>query len=73
MTAAALDEVRSGNLQRQSALLHHIYAVPESAAQDPAHEMQWSWPILGIQGPLALEAARKSMGAPLCDSRRDKS
>ena len=26
-TAAALDEGRSGNLQRQNALLHHIYAV----------------------------------------------
>ena len=51
MTAAALDEGRSGNLQRQSALLHHIYAVLESAAHDPAHEMQWDWPILGIKDP----------------------
>ena len=54
MTAAALDEGRSGNLQRQSALLHHIHAVLESAARDPAHEMQWRWPILGIQDPDGL-------------------
>ena len=40
MTAAALDEGRYEILQRQSALLHHVYAVLESAAQDPAHEMQ---------------------------------
>ena len=57
MTAAAPDESRSGNLPRKSALLHHIYAVPESAAQDPAREMQWSWPILGIQDPDGLALA----------------
>ena len=51
MTAAALDEGRSGNLQRQNALLHHIYAVLESASQDPSHETEWGWPILGIQDP----------------------
>ena len=48
---SSLDEGRSGNLQRQSAQFHHIYAVLESAAQDPSHEMEWSWPILGIQDP----------------------
>ena len=86
MTAAALDEGKSGNLQRQNALLHHIYAVLESASQDPSHETEWGWPILGIQDPegrllppgppaeqsavvayhkerVALDAARKSMGA----------
>ena len=51
MTAAALDEGRSGSLQRQNALLHHINAVLESASQDSSHEMQWGWPILGIQDP----------------------
>ena len=40
MTAAALDEGRFGSLQRQNALLHHIYAVLELAAQDPSHEME---------------------------------
>ena len=53
MTAAALDEGRSGSLQRQSALLHHIHAVLGSAAQDPPHEMVWGWPILGNQDPEA--------------------
>ena len=51
MTAAALDEGISGNLQRQNALLHHIYVVLESASQDPSHEMEWGWYILGIQDP----------------------
>ena len=51
MTAAALDEGRSGNLQRQNALPHHIYVVLESASQDPSHEMEWGWAILGIQDP----------------------
>ena len=73
MTAVALDDGRSGNLQRQSVLLHHIYAVQESTAQDPAHEMQWASPIFGHLGSkrvaswaprkerMALEAARKSI------------
>ena len=69
MTAAALDEGRSGNLQRQSALLHHIHVVLESAAQDPTHEMQWGWPILVIQdldgSALALSARRtECSGSP---------
>ena len=51
MTAAALGEGRSGSLQHQSALLHHIHAVQESAAQDPSREMEWGWPILVIQDP----------------------
>ena len=51
VTAAALEEGRSGNLQRQNALLHHMYAVLESASQDPSHETEWGWPILGIQDP----------------------
>ena len=59
MTAAALDEGRSGNLQRRNARLHHIDAVLESASQDPSHKMEWGWPILGIRDPvgscLALE------------------
>ena len=50
-TAAALDEGKSGNLQRQNALLHHMYVFRESASQDPSHETEWGWPILGIQDP----------------------
>ena len=71
---------------RQNALLHHIYAVLESASPDSSDEMEWRWPIWGSQEPegpslapwasaeqsavlsyhkerVALDAARKSMGA----------
>ena len=69
MTAVALDDGRSGNLQRQSALLHHIYAVLEWAAQVAAHEVQWCWPAersavaAYLKERMALETSRKSMGA----------
>ena len=87
MTAAALDEGRSGNLQRHSALLHHIYAVLQSAAQESGPRDAVGLAHFGHSGSrrarprtlgpaeqsavvayhkerMALEAARKSMGAP---------
>ena len=74
MTAAALDEGRSGNLQRQNATLHHIYAVLEPASQDPSHETEWGWPLLGIQDPegrlLPLGLRAECRGGPPQGARR---
>ena len=74
MTAAALDEGRSGNLQRQIALLHHIYVVLESASWDPSHKTEWRWPVLGIQDPegpcLALWAPAEQSAVVAYHNRR---
>ena len=51
MVSAALDEGRTGSLERQHSLLVHIYVVLEAAAKDPAHELAWGWPLLGIADP----------------------
>ena len=51
VTAGALHEGRSGNLQRQNALLHHFYAVLEPASQDPSHETEWGWPATRSGSP----------------------
>ena len=51
MVAAALDEGRSGSLERQQAMLCQIYTVCESAAKDPSHDLAWGWPVLGIRDP----------------------
>ena len=58
-TSAALDEGEVWKPAHRNAWLHHIHAVLESASQDPSHEIEWGWPILGIRDPvepcLALE------------------
>lgn len=51
LVAACLDEGRVYGLEQQQALLQHVYKVLEATARDPAHEMQWSWPLLGITDP----------------------
>ena len=48
MVAAALDEGRSGCLQRQQALLCQMYTVCESAAKDLRHD---DLAVLGIRDP----------------------
>ena len=48
---AALDEGRTYGLPQQQAFLAHAYKVMEATARDPNHEMQWSWPLLGITDP----------------------
>ena len=45
MIAAALDDSRSGNLQRQNVL--RTIAVP----RDPFRKMEWSWAVLEVQDP----------------------
>ena len=50
MVAAALNEGRTGSLERQQAMLCQIYTVCESAAKDPSH-LAWGWPVLGIRDP----------------------
>ena len=49
--SAALDEGRTYGLPQQQAFLQHAYKVMEATARDPHHEMQWSWPLLGITDP----------------------
>ena len=61
MTAAALDEGKSGNLQRQNALFHHIYAVLESASQDPSHETGWGWTQRAVSCPWASRAGQSAV------------
>ena len=64
MTAVALDEGRSGNLQSQTALPHRIHAVLESVSQDPAHEMEWGWPILGTRRAECHDSLPQGMRRP---------
>jgi len=51
MTAMALDEGRACGPEAQTAALVHIYKVLDATARDPAHEMQWPWPLLGVSDP----------------------
>ena len=51
LLAAALDEGRTGSLERQQALLCQMYTVCESAAKDPSHDLAWGWPVLSIRDP----------------------
>ena len=38
-------------VEQQQALLQHVCKVFGATARDSAHEMQWSWPLLGITDP----------------------
>ena len=49
--AAGLDEMRTGSLEQGQAFFHHLYRVLESTCKDPAHDLGWSYPILGVKDP----------------------
>jgi len=51
MVAMALDEGRQYGPEAQTAALVHVYKVLDATARDPAHELQWPWPLLGITDP----------------------
>ena len=47
----ALDEGRQGSLMQQHAFLAQAISVVEGAAKDPAHDLGWGWPLLGVADP----------------------
>ena len=72
--SAALDEGRTYGLPQQQAFLQHAYKVMEATARDPHHEMQWSWPLLGITDPAGRKRPNWAPGeaAALVAYRRDE-
>jgi hypothetical protein len=74
LIAACLDEGRVYGPQQQHALLQHAYKVLEATAKDPSHEMQWSWPLLGIADPAGRKRSNFAPGeaAALVAFHRDE-
>jgi len=74
LIAACLDEGRVYGPQQQQALLQHAYKVLEATARDPAHEMQWSWPLLGLTDPAGRKRSSFAPGeaAALVAFHRDE-
>ena len=74
LVAACLDEGRVYGLEQQQALLQHAYKVLEATARDPSHEMQWSWPLLGIADPAGRQRSNWAPGeaAALVAYHRDE-
>ena len=69
-----MDEGRVYGLEQQQALLQHAYKVLEATARDPSHEMQWSWPLLGIADPAGWQRSNWAPGeaAALVAYHRDE-
>ena len=74
LVAACLDEGRTFGPEQQQALLQHTYKVLEATARDPAHEMHWSWPLLGISDPAGRKRSNFAPGeaAALVAYHRDE-
>jgi len=51
LVAGALDEGRSGSLNRQHAYLASAMALIEGAAKSADHDLAWGWPLLGVRDP----------------------
>ena len=74
LIAACLDEGRAYGLEQQHAMLLHAYKVLEATARDPAHEMHWAWPVLGISDPAGKRTSNWAPGeaAALVAFHRDE-
>ena len=56
--ASCLDEGRSHSYERQHAMLISVLMMLEATAKDGAHNMEWSWPLVGTPDPCGRPRAR---------------